>query len=134
MAHYYLKNIEKLSIETIESINNLLKLWYGKKILLNCDVYDEKRTNPQNNYLHKLIRIFAKGLTDQGKRMSLDDLKYELKQSGVFGYSEYEIKGELKRRPKDTHELNIAEISESIEIIKEIASKYEIYLPDADEV
>ena len=135
MAIFWLTNTDKLEAKTIESINQLLKLWYGKQVVLDVNIYNPKRTNPQNNYLHKLLRLFAKGLTDLGYRMSMEDLKFELKEKGFFGWKEYQTKDGIKKRGKDTHELTTTELSEAIEAIKESASKYyDIYLPDAEEI
>ena len=46
---------------------------------IEVGVKKRKRTIPQNNTLHWALRIFAKGLTDLGYRITFLDLKHELK-------------------------------------------------------
>ena len=92
-----------------------------------------QRTSPQNRTLHWGLRIFADGLIDLGYKITMIDLKYELKKKGFFGWVEYETKEGMQKRPKDTHELNVDECSVAFNDLQMTASHYNIIIPDPNE-
>ena len=103
----------------------------GKEV--EIPVKRRRRTSPQNRALHWALTIFSDGLVEIGyKSMTMENLKYELKQKGFFGWVEYETKEGTKRRPKDTHEQSTDEQSESFEKIQLSALQYDIIIPDPD--
>lgn len=90
-----------------------------------------KRTSKQNRTLHWALTIFSKGLKEIGYKIEMEDLKYELKQRGFFGWVNYETKEGTKRRPKDTHEMSTDECAEAFDKLQLIASvQYEIIIPN----
>jgi len=100
---------------------------------IDIEVKKRKRTSPQNRTLHWGLRIFADGLTDLGYKISTDDLKYELKEKGFFGHVEYETRDGVKRRPRNTSEMNIDECNNAFKDIQMAASHYEIIVPDPNQ-
>lgn len=102
----------------------------GKEI--EIIVKRRKRTSQQNRTLHWALTIFSKGLMEIGYKIEMEDLKYELKQKGFFGWIEYETNEGMKRRPKDTHEQSTDEQAESFEHIQRSALQYDIIIPDPD--
>jgi hypothetical protein len=91
-----------------------------------------KRTSQQNRTLHWGLGIFANGLTEKGYKIKMEDLKYELKQRGFFGWVEYETKEGTKRRPKDTHEMTTDECADAFEKLQTSAASYDIIIPNPD--
>ena len=91
-----------------------------------------KRTSQQNRTLHWALTIFASGLREHGYKIEMEDLKYELKQKGFFGWVEYETKEGTQRRPKDTHEQSTDEGADSFDKIQLSARSYDIIIPDPD--
>lgn len=89
-----------------------------------------KRTSKQNRTIHWALNIFSKGLMEIGYKIEMEDLKYELKQKGFFGWVEYETNEGTKRRPKDTHEQSTDEGAESFDRIQLSAKQYGIIVPD----
>ena len=102
----------------------------GKEV--EIPVKRRRRTTKQNNTIHWAMTIFSEGLTERGYIISMEDLKYELKQQGFFGWVTYETKGGTKRRPKDTHEQTTDEQADSFEHIQLSALQYDIIIPDPD--
>ena len=99
---------------------------------IEITVKRRKRTSQQNRTIHWALNEFSKGLKDLGYKIEMEDLKYELKQKGFFGWVEYETKEGTQRRPKDTHEQTTDEAAESFDLIQRAADSYEIYIPDPD--
>ena len=102
----------------------------GKEI--EIPVKKRRRTSKQNRVIHWALTIFSKGLKDRGYKTEMEDLKYELKQNGFFGWVEYDTKDGVKRRPKDTHEQDVNEQADSFERIQLAALQYDIIIPDPD--
>lgn len=101
---------------------------------VEIDVKKRKRTSPQNRTLHWGMRIFADGLRDLGYKITMPDLKHELKKKGFFGWVEYETKEGMQTRPKDTHELDVTECSNAFNDLQMSASQYNIIIPDPNEI
>ena len=99
---------------------------------VTIEVKRRTRTNPQNRALHWGMTLFSKGLKEIGYKIEMEDLKYELKQRGFFGWVDYETKEGTKRRPKDTHELSTDECVDSFDKIQLAALQYNIIIPDPD--
>ena len=102
----------------------------GKEI--EIPIKKRRRTTQQNRALHWGLTIFSKGLKEIGYKIEMEDLKYELKQQGFFGWVDYETKEGTKRRPKDTHEQSTDEQAESFERLQLAAKQYDIIIPDPD--
>ena len=99
---------------------------------VNIEIKRVKRTSQQNKTLHWGLGLFAKGLLEKGYKIKMEDLKYELKEKGFFGWVEYETKDGVKKRPKDTHELSTDECAQAFQDIQMAASHYDIFIPDPD--
>ena len=91
-----------------------------------------QRSSKQNRTIHWALTIFANGLKELGYKIEMEDLKYELKQKGFFGWVDYETKEGVQRRPKDTHELTVDEGVEAFDKLQLSAGSYEIIIPDPD--
>ena len=102
----------------------------GKEI--EIIVKKRKRTSQQNRTIHWALNIFSNGLKELGYKTEMEDLKYELKQKGFFGWVDYETNEGTKRRPKDSHEQSTDEQAESFDKIQLAASHYEIFIPNPD--
>ena len=89
-----------------------------------------KRSSQQNRTLHWALTIFASGLREHGYKIEMEDLKYELKQRGFFGFVDYETKEGTQRRPKDTHEMTTDECADAFEKLQLSAESYDIIIPD----
>jgi len=100
---------------------------------VGIDIHESKHTSPQNRTLHRGIRIFAEGLTEQGNKTTLEDLKYELGENGFFGWVEYQTEKGLKRRPKSTSELHKDESCECFNNLQIAAAKRDIIIPDPEQ-
>ena len=99
---------------------------------VEVSVKRRKRTSQQNRTLHWALTIFSKGLKGIGYKIEMEDLKYELKQKGFFGWVDYETKEGTQRRPKDTHEMSTDECAEVFERLQASARSYEIIIPNPD--
>jgi hypothetical protein len=91
-----------------------------------------KRSSKQNKTLHWALTIFSSGLKEHGYKIEMEDLKYELKQRGFFGFVDYETKEGSQRRPKDTHEMTTDECTEAFDRLQQSALSYDIIIPDPD--
>lgn len=89
-----------------------------------------QRTSQQNRALHWAIGLFSKGLQELGYKITPEDLKYELKIKGFFGWVEYETKNGTGRRPKNSHEMSTDECAAAFELLQDSARSYEIIIPD----
>jgi len=91
-----------------------------------------RRSSQQNKTLHWALTIFALGLKEHGYKIEMEDLKYELKQRGFFGFVDYETKEGSQRRPKDTHEMTTNECVEAFDRLQQSALSYDIIIPNPD--
>lgn len=131
MIRALVNNEGKISTPTMMEFKEALTKYTNQEV--EIDIRKRKRTSPQNRTFHWGLRIFADGLTDLGYRITMLDLKYELKQRGFFGWVEYETKDGIQKRPKDTSEMNVDECSRAFKDIQMAAGHYEIIVPDPDQ-
>jgi len=120
----------KLSTPDMMELRAEIAKHAGKEV--EIPVKRRRRTTQQNRALHWALNIYSEELTERGYKISMEDLKYELKQKGFFGWVDYETKEGTKRRPKDTHEQTTDEQAESFEHIQRSALQYDIIIPDPD--
>lgn len=89
------------------------------------EIKKTKRSNPQNNYWHKLVDILGKGLGYKPEEM-----KAILKDS-FLGYDEIEYAGRLIKVPRKTSDLNTEQMAELITKTLALGMEMNIHLPDA---
>ena len=79
-----------------------------------------RKTTPQNSYLHVLLGIAARALNEggygNGQRYTIERVKELLKQDGVYPVVEMSVPGgEVKMFAKDTRELTKEEMADTID-------------------
>lgn len=97
-----------------------------------------RKTTPQNNYLHVLLGIAARALNDggygNGQQYTIERVKELLKQERVYPVVEMSVPGgEVKEFAKDTRELDKEEMSATIDNAISFFGMYGIVLPAPDE-
>ena len=130
MVRAYVDNDGKIS--TPDMLELKAEIAKHRNHEVEIPVKRRKRTTKQNSVLHWAMELFSKGLKEHGYKIEMEDLKYELKQRGFFGYVDYETKEGTQRRPKDTHELSTDEAADAFEKLQLSALSYDIIIPDPD--
>ena len=130
MIRAYINNNGEIS--TPDLLDFKAELTEHRNHEVEITVKRRKRTSPQNRTLHWAMTLYSKGLKEHGYKIEMEDLKYELKQRGFFGWVEYETKEGTQRRPKDTHELTIDEAVDAFEKLQLSALSYDIIIPNPD--
>ena len=97
-----------------------------------------RKTTSQNNYLHVLLGIAARALTEggygNGQQYTIERVKELLKQERVYPVVEMSVPGgEVKEFAKDTRELDKEEMSATIDNTISFFGMYGIVLPAPDE-
>lgn len=97
-----------------------------------------RKTTPQNNYLHLLLSIAARALNEggygDGNQYTIERVKELLKQERVYPVFSMAVPGgEVKEFAKDTRELDKEEMSATIDNAIAFFAMYGIVLPAPDE-
>lgn len=130
MVRAYVNNEGEIS--TPDMLDIKAEIAKHRKQEIEISVKKRKRTSQQNRTLHWALGLFSKGLKEHGYKIEMEDLKYELKQKGFFGWVEYDTKEGTQRRPKDTHELSTDEAADAFEKLQLSAQSYDIIIPNPD--
>lgn len=130
MIRAYVNNEGEIS--TPDMLDIKAEIAKHRKQEIEISVKKRKRTSQQNRTLHWALGLFSKGLKEHGYKIEMEDLKYELKQKGFFGWVEYDTKEGTQRRPKDTHELSTDEAADAFEKLQLSAQSYDIIIPNPD--
>lgn len=136
MKIIYFAKIEdgKLKITNRKGFDSDVAEWEGKRVQITVEK-NNKRTDPQNRYLHALFTIFTKALNDLGNNFKMDEVKELVKCKFLTTEVVNESTGEvIGKRIKGTHELSKQEMVDFIDrFIEWAASDFGIVLPLANE-
>ncbi len=74
------------NISTPDMLEFKAELTRHREHEIDITVKRRQRTLKQNAVLHWALELFSKGLKEIGYKIEMEDLKYELKQRGFFGW------------------------------------------------
>jgi hypothetical protein len=124
----------KLKITNRRGFDADLLEYEGKRVQITIE-RNNKRTSPQNRYLHALFTIFTKSLNELGNNFKTEEVKELVKFKFLTLEVVNESTGEtIGQRIKGTHELNKEEMGDFIDRFMEwSATDFNIILPISDE-
>lgn len=124
----------KLKITNRKSFDLELLEWEGKRVQITIE-RNNKRTSPQNRYLHALFTIFTRSLNELGNNFKVEEVKELVKCKFLTIDVVNEQTGEtIGERVKGTHELDKNEMIDFIDRFMEwSATDFNIILPLAEE-
>mgnify|MGYP002682657740 FL=1 len=138
MKHYgyFHKTTGKLQCESFTTALAALKA-KGVAIVLQCEEFKEKRSNPQNRYYHGVVvELVRRGLKDLGwepKACSAEAVHEMLKRE-YLTVDEHVKDGVFLKRTRSTTELDTAEFSQYLEHCKQFAAEnLGVLIPDPNE-
>lgn len=110
----------------------------GEKLEFTVRKARNRKTTPQNNYLHLLLSIAARALNEggfgNGQQYTVERVKELLKQERVYPVVEMTVPGgEVKDFAKDTRELDKEEMAGTIDNTIAFFAMYGIVLPAPNE-
>lgn len=138
MKHYgyFHKTTGKLQCESFTTALAALKA-KGVAIVLQCEEFKEKRSNPQNRYYHGVVvDLVRRGLKDLGwepKACSAEAVHEMLKRE-FLTVDEHVKDGVFLKRTRSTTELDTAQFGEYLELCKQWAAEnLGVAIPDPGE-
>lgn len=138
MRHYgyFHKTTGKLQCESFTTALAALKA-KGVAIVLQCEEFKEKRSNPQNRYYHGVVvDLVRRGLKDLGwepKACSAEAVHEMLKRE-FLTVDEHVKDGVFLKRTRSTTELDTAQFGEYLELCKQWAAEnLGVAIPDPGE-
>lgn len=138
MKHYgyFHKITGKLQCESFTTALAALKA-KGVAIVLQCEEFKEKRSNPQNRYYHGVVvDLVRRGLKDLGwepKACSAEAVHEMLKRE-FLTVDEHVKDGVFLKRTRSTTELDTAQFGEYLELCKQWAAEnLGVAIPDPGE-
>lgn len=112
-----------------EGLRMFLMEFDGKPVEVTVKVGAEnRRSQPQNNYMHWMFRFIAACLRDLGNVWTEDEVKHWLKMTHLR-YQKHTPEGELVDMCKDTSELDDAECSAFMEACWRTCAEIGIVVP-----
>jgi hypothetical protein len=116
-------------------IEDTIKSFEGKEIVLSIEKKKKKRTGQQNRYLHLLFTIFANELNELGNKFTAQEVKdlckFKFALIDVINESTGEVIGQ---RIQGTSEMTTTELNSFIEdVIQWAAEMFDIQLPYPNE-
>ena len=138
MKHYgyFHKVTGKLQCESFKADMAALKA-KGVSIVLTCEEWKDKRSNPQNRYYHGVVvDLVRRGLKDLGwepKSCSAEAVHEMLKRE-FLTVDEHVKDGVFLKRTRSTTELDTAQFGEYLELCKQWAAEnLGVSIPDPGE-
>lgn len=137
MKHYaYYDKQGKLQCESFKADMAALKA-KGVSIVLTCEEWKDKRSNPQNRYYHGVVvDLVRRGLKDLGwepKSCSAEAVHEMLKRE-FLTVDEHVKDGVFLKRTRSTTELDTAQFGEYLELCKQWAAEnLGVSIPDPGE-
>ena len=138
MKHYgyFHKTTGKLQCESFTTALAALKA-KGVPVVLQCEEFKEKRSNPQNRYYHGVVvDLVRRGLKDLGwepKACSAEAVHEMLKRE-FLTVDEHVKDGVFLKRTRSTTELDTAQFGEYLELCKQWAAEnLGVAIPDPGE-
>ncbi len=133
---YFHKTTGKLQCESFTTALAALKA-KGVAIVLQCEEFKEKRSNPQNRYYHGVVvDLVRRGLKDLGwepKACSAEAVHEMLKRE-FLTVDEHVKDGVFLKRTRSTTELDTAQFGEYLELCKQWAAEnLGVAIPDPGE-
>lgn len=126
--------IEGKLIKNVSQLNQALKRYEGKEIIITIENVSRKRSSQQNRYIHRLFTIFTNALNELGNEFTMSDIKGICAMKFLLIEEIDYSTGEIMQRLRGTSELSTTELNEFFEkIIAWAADMFGIILPYPNE-